>query len=303
MHIFRRLAFLRDLARLPESVSAIRSSVSSIQRQLERQHSFSVMRMLDFDLEYHPRYADPRRLLRYAFQACSQNAEDGMIHEIFRRIGTGHKCFVELGVGDGNENNTAFLISKGWRGLWVDGDPEFLTTLRDRGWLASGQVKGTPAFVSKENASALLESASVPSEFDLLSIDLDQNTYYVWQALASFHPRVVVVEYNAAFPPDVEWVVTYRANATWDGSQNFGASLRSFQLLGQDLGYNLVGCDFTGVNAFFVRTDLCDEKFASPFSSENHYEPPRYAAFTRRSHPTRAFDSSVRENCTKLSAS
>jgi hypothetical protein len=58
LHILRRLAFLRDLARLLESVSAIRSSVSAIQRQLDRQHSFSVIRMLDFDLQYHPRYSE-----------------------------------------------------------------------------------------------------------------------------------------------------------------------------------------------------------------------------------------------------
>ena len=123
----------------------------------------------------------------------------------------------------------------------------------------------------------------------------------MWQALASFHPRVVVVEYNAAFPPDVEWVVTYRENATWDGSQNFGASLRSFQLLGEQLGYNLVGCDFTGVNAFFVRTDLCDSKFASPFSAENHYEPPRYAALRDVVIPQGRLIVPYARMCTKLS--
>jgi len=297
-YIRQQIALLRHLARLPQSISAIRDSLEALQRQLDRQHSLSVIQLLDFHLQYHPRYSDPLRLLRYGFQACSQNAEDGMIHEIFRRIGTTDNFFVELGVGDGNENNTAFLVSKNWRGIWVDGDPTFLKTISDRGWLANGQIHGIQAFISKRNAGAVLEGARVPAEFDLLSLDLDQNTYHIWQALTSFHPRVVIVEYNAAFPPDMEWVVTYDERATWDGSQNFGASLKSFQLLGEQLGYHLVGCDFTGANAFFVRGDLCDTKFASPFSAENHYEPPRYAALARRGHPARAFDSPLRNDGT-----
>jgi len=68
--------------------------------------------MLDFEAARNPRYADPRRLLRHAFQVTSQNGEDGIIHEIFRRIGSTDRVFAEIGVGDGNENNTAFLLTQ-----------------------------------------------------------------------------------------------------------------------------------------------------------------------------------------------
>ena len=37
-----------------------------------------------------PRYADTRRLVRYGFKIYSQNDEDGIIQEIFSRIGTGN---------------------------------------------------------------------------------------------------------------------------------------------------------------------------------------------------------------------
>src|SRR5438093_8718133 len=63
---------------------------------------------------------DPRRLLVHGAQYWSQNFEDGMIAEIFRRIGPGSRTFVEIGVGDGTENNTAALLAAGWRGWWIE---------------------------------------------------------------------------------------------------------------------------------------------------------------------------------------
>lgn len=289
--IYRRVPFLRELSRLNDSLSEIQQGLDLINRQLENKHAFEVIRFLDFELLAHPRYGDPRRLIRYAFQASSQNGEDGMIHEIFKRIGTTNRMFVEIGIGDGNENNTAFLVAQGWRGFWFDGNRDFLKNLEIRGWLgAEAAVKGHRAFVTRENVGPMLNEFKVPPEFDLLSLDIDQNTYYIWEALASYRPRVVVVEYNSAVPPDVEWVVDYSATSVWDGTQNFGASLRSFELLGERLGYDLVGCDFHGVNAFFVRKDLSGGKFAAPFTAENHYEPPRYSALCRRGHRVRALD-------------
>jgi hypothetical protein len=90
-----------------------------------------------------------------------------------------------------------------------------------------------PLFITKENIAGALEAARVPNEFDLLSIDVDLNTYWVWEALASFRPRVVVVEYNATFPSSVAWIAEYAADKTWDGTFNFGASLKAYERLGK----------------------------------------------------------------------
>ena len=288
--IYRQIPYLRELPRINDTLAKIMHATALIQRQLDSQHAFDVIKFLDFEMPNHPRYGDPKRLLRYAFQACSQNGEDGMIHEIFNRVGRTNRTFIEIGAGDGNENNTAFLISQGWRGYWLDGGTKFIDSIEERGWQKEGIVKGHQAFITKENVATLLKDLGASDDVDLLSIDIDQNTYYVWEALAAFRPRVVVVEYNSALPPDMEWVVNYSPTEMWDGSQNFGASLKSFELLAARLGYCLVGCDFHGVNAFFVRKDLCGDKFAAPFTSENHYEPPRYGALCRRSHPPKALD-------------
>jgi hypothetical protein len=84
--------------------------------------------------------------------------------------------------------------------------------------------------------------------------------------------------------------VNYFANRVWDKSQNFGASLKAMELLGNELGYCLVGCDYTGTNAFFVRSDLVEGHFASPFTAENHYEPARPTANYYRIHRSEILD-------------
>src|SRR5215210_7193208 len=66
-----------------------------------------------------PKYADRRKLNHFEFQVFSQNGEDGIIGEIFRRIGTRSRRFIEIGVGNGLENNTAFLLAQGWLGGWI----------------------------------------------------------------------------------------------------------------------------------------------------------------------------------------
>ena len=279
----RRVPLYRELLQIRDALDLIHADTDAI-RTLE------TIRCHDLELENHSRYRDPRRLHRYLSQVNSQNGEDGAIHEIFRRIHTSNRVFVEVGVGDGTENNTAFLLSQGWRGFWIDGSDAFLRTIHARRDLHNGCLTSSAFFVDKENIAGLFEQLGVPKDFDLLSLDIDQNTFYIWEPLRDYAPRVVVVEYNAAIPPDIDWKVQYVANGVWDGTQNFGASLKAFEKLGNQLGYSLVGCEFNGVNAFFVRNDLVADKFADPFTAENHYEPNRLQYIHRRGHAPSILD-------------
>ena len=110
---------------------------------------------------------------------------------------------------------------------------------------------------------------------DLLSIDIDGNDYHVWQAVECVKPKVVVIEYNAKFPPDLEWVMPYEETHAWMGTDKHGASLKAFERLGDRLGYSLVATNISGVNAFFVRKDLTQDKFAGPATAETFYNPFR----------------------------
>ncbi|HKE48519.1 MAG TPA: hypothetical protein VKB52_10680, partial [Rhodanobacteraceae bacterium] len=221
------------------------------------------------ELLQQPRYADPRRLARFEHQVYSQGGEDGIVREIFRRIGETDRVFVELGAGDGLENGTAFLLMQGWSGTWFEGSQKNVAAIRERcaRWIAAGTLRLREDVVTAENAARLLLDGLRGPEFDFLSLDLDRNTYHVWAALGALKPRVVAIEYNAQFPADMAWTVDYDAARWWNGTIYYGASLKALETLGARLGYALVGCDIAGVNAFFVRADLVGDRFAAPFSA------------------------------------
>jgi hypothetical protein len=115
-------------------------------------------------------------------------------------------------------------------------------------------------FVTAENIETLLDKHGVPREFDLLSIDVDGNDFWIWKAIGR-RPRVVVVEYNAAFGPGDSRAIVYDRDFRWDGTEYFGASLLALARLGREKGYDLVACDSRGVNAFFVRADAAAGRF------------------------------------------
>lgn len=288
------LPVTRELREVREQLEEIRHEVKRIGDicyYLDRQAN-GACDQLTLALLSQDKYREPKSLNQYGFQAFSQNEEDGMIAEIFRRIGIESSYFVEIGVGDGLENNTSYLLLQNWQGCWIEGSPKDVASIRRnfQKQISGGILKVAQSFVKAENIVETIQSIGVPTAIDLLSIDIDQNTFWIWAALGKsgvFSPRVVTVEYNASIGPSVEWAVEYDPNRAWDGTVFFGASLKSFQRLGEELGYSLVGCDITGLNAFFVRNDLVADKFAAPYTSENHFLPPRYFLTRRQGHPLR----------------
>jgi hypothetical protein len=231
-------------------------------------------------------YDNPKRLARFGYKAYSQSDEDGIIAEIFNRIGTETQIFFEFGVGDGLANNTVNLLIDGWSGFWIDGSTEFIEKIRDkhRWYIEKGRLNVLSALITKDSINKQIVQMDIPHSIDLLSIDIDGNDYWIWEAIDSISPRVIVIEYNSTHRPPTSVVMEYGETNQWNGTNYFGASLNALVKLGQSKGYSLVGCNFTGVNAFFVRNDLLGDHFLAPFTAETHYEPPRYTAL-RGGHP------------------
>lgn len=227
------------------------------------------------------RSADPLRLLRHGFKVFSQNDEDGIIAEIFKRIGTRSRTFLEFGVEGGLECNSLFLLHQGWSGGWIEGSSKHVASIASShaSMIAAKKLKIINTFVDAENINALIEENGL-ADVDLLSIDIDGNDYWVWKAVTAASPRVLVIEYNAIMPADIEWIVEYDTKRVYDGSVYHSASLKSLELLGRKKGYALVGCNLNGCNAFFVRNDLLEKDgrdlFCAPYTSENHFEPFRH---------------------------
>lgn len=224
-----------------------------------------------------PKYKGTKRITHYEKSVFSQNGEDGIIHEIFNRIGTTNKFFVEFGVETGIECNTTALLLQEWEGLWIEADKDFYSGIKDNFVepISNGQLRVKNAFVTPSNIEGIFSEFNVPEELDLLSIDIDSTDYWVRKAIVNYRPRVLVMEYNAAYFPPIVWIKK-RDEGVWNHDINMGASLQALHDLNKVMGYTLVGCDFNGINAFFVRDDCySDELFESDTSAEYHYEVPK----------------------------
>lgn len=255
--------------------------------KLSHLHGMETERYIQHHLQNNPRYRENDRMPAYERQVFSQFGEDGIIQEIFRRIGTTNRYFVEFGVETGVETNSTYLLHKGWQGLWIDGSEKFTASIHRHfpKVIAEKRLTVLTSFITAENIESLFAQGGVPAEFDLLSIDIDRNDYHVWKAITHYKPRVVVIEYNSIFPPGDHFVVEYDAGAMWDKTSNCGASLTAMEKLGAEKGYKLVGSTFAGLNAFFVREDLVEGNFSGPFDAHTHYEPPRYFLYHVNGHP------------------
>ncbi|UHA76009.1 hypothetical protein KIK04_11235 [Paenibacillus sp. 481] len=216
----------------------------------------------------------------------SQNGEDGIIEELFARIGTTNKMFVEIGVQHGLESNTAYLSRhKQWTGYMVEANPFYYEQLCHN-FAAFRSVRPVHYFVDVLSVNKLFEAKDIPYKFDLLSIDIDGNDYWIWGALLEYRPRVVVIEYNASFLPPKKMVVQYDPQFIWDGTSHFGASLSSLAELGRTMGYSLIGTESRGVNAFFVRNDLVEVSRFRALTAEEAYHLPDYGP-DQGGHPRR----------------
>jgi hypothetical protein len=275
-----------------DALPRVEARMADFERQLDRmatalensQHHTRMMAALEarkqlLEILDDHRFDDPRRLERSGFRVHSQYDEDGIISEIFRRIGTTNRHCIEFGAGDGTENCTGFLVMQGWKGLWIDGGDALLRTV-ERGWMPEverGLLVARQAFLTVDNIDGIIRDAGFAGEIDLLVVDLDGNDYHFLEKISAVTPRVICAEYNANIPPHVDWKMARKDDYVWEGlDDRTGVSLKALEKMLDGRGYALVGCSVAGVNSFFVRKDLVGDKFADPFTAENHYHPWRF---------------------------
>jgi hypothetical protein len=278
-----RLQHLEDqLAQTDSQVREAARKLESDLRELDaRLHETSAQ--ITADAQEARRRAEQAKWLQandlraFEKRVYSQNGEDGIIEEILRRIGSDTRYFVEFGVESGVECNCARLVlQQGWRGLFIEGNAGQFAKLVER--YRPYPVRCVQALVTSANIEALFEANGVPPDFDVLSIDIDGNDYWVWSALRRWRPRLVAIEYNPTHPPTRRWVMKEDPGYQWNRTNYFGASLASLTNLGRQKGYALVGTDTTGVNAFFVRDDLATpDRFLDPVV-HYHYTPLNHPA-------------------------
>lgn len=162
----------------------------------------------------------------------------GLMHD----LGLEQGVCVDIGAYDGlNYSHTFPFFQQGWTGLAGECDPSRFSRLahiyRMFEDVSLSRQKITPGKVC-----ALLNSAGIPQNFELLSIDIDSYDYYVLEALLSkYRPTVICAEINEVIPPPVRFSVNYDIDFSFSLNDRFyGQSLAMLDVLCQRHNYVMV---------------------------------------------------------------
>jgi hypothetical protein len=194
------------------------------------------------------------------FRVFSQWGEDGIIQYLISELQIDRSVFIEFGVENYTESSTRFLlINNNWSGLVIDGSAKNIDYIRNDPIFWRYNLKAEHSFVTRDNINQLISKNGIKGEIGLLSVDIDGNDYWVWEAIDVVQPVITIVEYNARFGPDAAVTVPYQADFVRGTAHHsmlyYGVSLSALCLLGKRKGYAFVGCNSAGNNAFFIRKD------------------------------------------------
>lgn len=201
------------------------------------------------------------RLSDAEFRVFSQWGEDGILEWLVSRLPGIPQRFVEFGVEDYTEANTRFLLShRNWKGLVLDGSAENIERIKRRSNAWRHDLTAIHAFITRENINSLITGAGFSGDIGLLSIDIDGNDYWVWEAIEAIRPWIVIVEYNAVLgdlkPLSIPYKADFGRMAAHHSGLYWGASVLAFDELAAQRGYTRMGSNRAGNNLFFVRSDL-----------------------------------------------
>jgi hypothetical protein len=194
------------------------------------------------------------------FKVFSQWKDDGIIQFLVDYLDIETKTFIEFGVQDYLEANTRFLLmNNNWAGLIMDGTTSNIESVKRQDIYWKYNLTAVTAFITAGNINDLMQQHGFKDEVGLLHIDIDGNDYWVWKAITTISPVIVIVEYNSVFGKDKTWSVPYKPDFYRTdmhySNLYFGSSLLSLCDLAKEKGYTFIGCNSNGNNAYFIRND------------------------------------------------
>jgi len=237
-----------------------------------------------------------KSLASYEDKIFSQNGEDGIVLTLLDIIGPQSRFYVEFGVSDGSECNTRVLRERlDFNGISMDGG------------FSNPAINLYQEFVTEGNILDLFAKYQVPTDLDVLSIDVDMFDWWILARIlrdSNYRPKIIVAETNPTicmnhnrWSPRTDFYAvnslpltvthpTLTNQSVWDLSRYSGANPLAFQRLGGFFGYDMVYCESCGVNCFLVLRSLlpkeCRDHFAGNlpliptpcFASRNNYPNP-----------------------------
>lgn len=175
--------------------------------------------------------------LKYRHNVYSQNGEDGILRELLRRLPNPTNWVCEFGAWDGTMYSNTFRLVKtlGYSAVFIESDESAFEKLLETA-TAHPSIVPICKKVEAEGENALdeiLSTTEIPTEFDVLSIDIDSYDYQVWDSVKLYRPRIVVVEINSGIPPT-------RFDSVHGSGSQCGTGFLPMTMLGMTKGYTLV---------------------------------------------------------------
>jgi len=217
------------------------------------------------------------------FSIFSQWGEDGIIDWILSHLPDIPRTFIEFGVENYKESNTRLLVlNRNWRGLAIDGSDSNIDDIKAQDIYWRHDISAVHAFITSGNIQEVITQNGFAGDVGILSIDIDGNDYWVWEAIQCIRPCIVICEYNAVLGDQYSITIPYRddfirSRAHWSNLY-FGASINALKELGLRKGYTFLGTNSNGMNAFFIRRDLLDRlsgKIRSVSTYPSHFRESR----------------------------
>jgi hypothetical protein len=210
-------------------------------------------------------FIDSNNINDHEFKIFSQRGEDGIIQYLIKHVPVKNKIFIEFGVENYMESNTRFLMMNddNWSGFVMDASGRNINSIKKRDWFWKYDLRVQKAFIDRDNINDILAETNF-KDIGLLSIDIDGNDYWIFEEIdfTELNPAIIVIEYNALFGKERAISVPYdkNFNRTKAHYSNlfFGASLPALTYIAEKKGYDLIGCNDAGSNAFFVKKELLE---------------------------------------------
>lgn len=192
-----------------------------------------------------------------SFNVFTYHGEDGILLYLLQQMKEVPPYFVDIGAGDCIKGNcTNLAVHYGWGGVFIDKNANQLSIGRHFYKPVKGggvDIRFINATIGMENINQVIKEAGLPDDIGLLSIDIDGNDYWLWKAIDTIRPRIVVIEAKVEFGFH-NVIVPYGVENDHAGHKMYnGASVEAFRQLGFKKGYKLVGANRFGYNLFFVR--------------------------------------------------
>ena len=194
------------------------------------------------------------------FSVFSQWGEDGIINWIINQIPDINKTFVEFGVENYIESNTRLLFQEyNWSGLIIDGDRNNINEIVSSDYYWKGDLIALNEFITIKNINNILRNYNIKNDLGILSIDVDGNDYWLWEAIEELTPSIVICEFNSIFGKKLSLTIPYEEKFIRSQKHYshlyFGCSIKALVELARKKGYIFLGTNLNGNNAFFVKSD------------------------------------------------